>query len=365
MPKPVTGSLPTLSADDRWAVPFMLPVLAGMPIVLCMAIMGLPELALAHAGAFRLLFAAAYVIWSVPLTALQRWLWRRVSPWWMAAVLLLATYVFSVLNNVVAQLLALHWGLIPAFSWSRNLRGLDGCWLALIAFCAIHAVVAYYGELREARSRLREAEGLARDAQLRALRYQLHPHFLYNTLNAVSSLVVERRPDEAVRMLASLGDLLRATLDSSDTHEVALAEEWATTELYLSIEKVRLGDRLQFDLRAGPEVLGALVPCLLLQPLVENAIRHGLALRRKPGRLELDIGRKGDRLHLQLRNDGVPHTHIQDERPSAVGLRNVRDRLQKLYGVEQSFDFQLDDSGACTIDITLPFRRRTIEHVAA
>ncbi|MBB6241680.1 histidine kinase [Rhodanobacter sp. MP1X3] len=354
-----------LGMASRHKVPFLLPVLAGMPIILCMGIMGLPELAFAHAAGYRVFFAAAYVAWSFPLTAFQRALWRRISPLAMTLVLLLTTYLFSVINNVGAQALALHWGQSQLFSWSRNLRGLDGCWLAMIAFCAIHAVVAYYFELQTAQDRLRDAEGLARDAELRALRYQLHPHFLYNTLNAISSLVLERRSDEAVRMIASLGELLRATLDSSNTHEVTLAEELATTELYLEIEKVRFGKRLLVDVRVGPDALGALVPSLLLQPLVENAIRHGIALRRVPGRLDLHITRDGDRLRLTLYNDGNPPENIIESRTSGVGLRNTRERLKKLYPEGHSIDLRLNEAGGCTIEMILPFRHMEPARIAA
>ncbi len=350
---------------SRDKVPFLLPVLAGMPIILCMGIMGLPELAFAHAAAYRIFFATAYVTWSFPLTALQRALWRRISPLAMTLVLLLTTYFFSVINNVGAQVLALHWGQSQLFSWSRNLRGLDGCWLAMIAFCAIHAVVAYYFELRTAQDRLRDVEGLARNAELKALRYQLHPHFLHNTLNAISSLVLERRSGEAVQMIASLGELLRATLDSSDRHEVTLAEELTTTELYLDIEKVRFGQRLLVDIRVGPDALGALVPSLLLQPLVENSIRHGIAVRRTPGRIDLHITRDGDRLRVTLYNDGNRPEDEVGSRTLGVGLRNTRERLNKLYAQGYSIDFRLNEFGGCTVEVILPFRTGQPARIAA
>ena len=160
-------------------------------------------------------------------------------------------------------------------------------------------------------------------------------------------------------MLARLGDLLRATLDSGEAHEVTLAEELALAGHYLDLEKVRLGDRLLLDVRIGSGVLQSAVPPLLLQPLLENAIRHGIAPRLAPGRVALAVERDGELLRLSLRNDGVPTVPgaADDEaRPAAIGLRNVRERLARLYGEAQRFEFALADDGGCAIDIALPCR---------
>jgi two-component system sensor histidine kinase AlgZ len=331
-----------------------------MPITLCMVVMGLPELGFEHVAAYRSLFVVAYIVWSLPLTAIQRSLWRRRVSWWLTAlVLLVLTYIPSLINNAVAQWLAVHWGQAPAFTWARIFRELDGCWLALIAFCAIHAVVAYYFELKVSQQRVLDAASLARDAELRALRYQLHPHFLFNTLNAISSLVTEGRSRDATRMIARLGDFLRATLEAGETHEVSLADELSLTGHYLEIEKARFGDRLTIDLRIGPDVLGALVPYLLLQPLMENSIRHGIAPRRDGGRVTLHIARVADQLQLNLRNDGVVANGVEPatNRLSAVGLRNVRERLEKLYGGQHQFEFAPAIDGSCEVRIGLPFRK--------
>ncbi|KRF02252.1 hypothetical protein ASG87_12015 [Frateuria sp. Soil773] len=324
-----------------------------------MAVMALPELGHGRAVAFRVLYAAAYLVWIVPLAAAQRALRRRGVRWPLAALLLLAlAYLMSMANNALGQWLALHWGLVPDFRWQR-LFGVDGCWLPLIAFCALHAMVDHYAALQAERERVQAIAAQARDAELRALRYQLQPHFLFNTLNAISTLVAERRNPEANRMLARLGDLLRATLDSGEAHEVALAEELALTGHYLDIEKVRLGERLALDLRIGPDVLRAAVPALLLQPLLENAIRHGIAPRTEPGRVALKVERDGGLLRLSLRNDGVPAARdaaADETRPAAIGLRNVRERLARLYGAAHRFEFALADDGGCEVSIALPFR---------
>ena len=340
--------------------PFWVPVLAGLPITLCMVVMALPDFGLRHAVAFRSLFVAAYVLWSFPLALIQRNLWHRRAPWWLGILGLLAlTYLLSLINNAMAQLLAIHWGMVPQFTWSILFSGLDGCWLALIAFCAIHTVVTFYFALRAEQQRLLVAVSLARDAELRALRYQLHPHFLFNTLNAISTLVVEDRTRDATRMIARLGDFLRATLEGGEAHEVPLADELSLTQHYLDIEKARLGARLDTAVHIGPDVFHALVPYLLLQPLIENAIRHGIAPRREGGRVEIHIDRYHDRLHLHLCNDGVAVPAGADDRrarPTGVGLRNVHERLNKLYGDNHRFEFSLATNGRCEVRIELPFR---------
>jgi two-component system sensor histidine kinase AlgZ len=338
------------------AASFWLPWLAGVPMVACMTVMALPEVGHAHAVAFRVLYAAAYLLWTVPLTFAQRWL-RRHASWPLTVLALLAlTYLMSLANNALAELLALHWQALPRFDWLRLFGGLDGCWLALIAFCAIHAVVDHTLALQAERMRVREAQAAARDAELRALRYQLNPHFLFNTLNAISTLVAERRNTDANRMLARLADLLRATLERGEVHEVALAEELALTGHYLDIEKIRLGERLVLKVKVGPDLLQAAVPALLLQPLVENAIRHGIAPRAQGGRLALCIERAGERLRLELRNDGVAAGASADATRPAIGLANVRERLARLYGAAHAFDFELAPNGDCRVAISLPFR---------
>jgi two-component system sensor histidine kinase AlgZ len=356
-----TARMTDLTSTEGVATPsFWLPVIAGLPITLCMVVMGLPDFGLKHFAAFRSLFVVAYIVWSVPLALVQRSLWRRRTPWWFGIPGLLAlTYVLSLVNSAIGQLLMVHWEMLRNFTWGRIFSGLDGCWLALIAFCAIHAVVAYYYALRAEERRVLVAVSLARDAELRALRYQLHPHFLFNTLNAISALVVEGRPRDATRVIARLGDFLRATLEGGEVHEVPLADELSLTEHYLDIEKARLGHRLDVGLYIGPDVLRALVPYLLLQPLIENAIRHGIAPRKEGGRMEVHIDRRHEHLHLRLRNDGVdaPSEAVdQASRPNGVGLRNVRERLVKLYGDDHRFELSRAVDGSCEVNIELPFR---------
>jgi two-component system sensor histidine kinase AlgZ len=216
----------------------------------------------------------------------------------------------------------------------------------------------HYDALQRSRRREAEANALAREAELRALHYQLHPHFLFNTLNSISALVADGRGSDATRMIARLGDLLRATLERSDTREVTVAEELSLTEHYLDIEKARLGRRLQVHLQVGPGILHAQLPPLLLQPLVENAIRHGIAPRPMGGAIRLLLAGEGDNLVIALRNDAAPSSlDSAATRPTAIGLNNVRQRLEALYPGHHTIDAGITTAGEYSVRLVLPLRR--------
>jgi two-component system sensor histidine kinase AlgZ len=334
--------------------PFLVPVLAALPVSACMAILGLPAIGQGYAPMFRALYFVACMVWILPLALVQRALWRQGRSWpTMALLLLAASYAMSVVNSLLGQRLAIAVGLETRYHWERLLQGLDSCWLALIAFCAIHAVAVYYLAFQRAQLRLAQAQAAARDAELRALRYQVNPHFLFNTLNAISALVSAHENRDANRMIGRVSDFLRATLAHDGRHEHALAEELALTQAYLDIEKVRLGERLQVTTRVGPDVLDASVPYLMLQPLVENAIRHGIAPRSSPGCLDICVDREGDLLLVDVRNDGArpPETDR-----AGIGLANVTGRLQHLYGTAQRVDAGWRADGRYQVRVVLPLR---------
>jgi signal transduction histidine kinase len=221
-----------------------------------------------------------------------------------------------------------------------------------------HAVL-YHGRYRE---RERTAERLAAgltEARLQALKMQLQPHFLFNTLNAISALIpAEAKP--ARRMVARLGDLLRIALEHEATQEVTLREELAFLQPYLEIEQARLEERLTVVMEIAPETLDGRVPHLVLQPLVENAIRHGIAPRIEPGRVEISAvrGADGRFLHLEVRDDG-PGVDRDSRAPTrkGVGLANIQARLAQLYYGEHRFEFENHPGGGAVVRISLPFRR--------
>ena len=340
--------------------PFHHALLAALPISACIAIMAVPDFGHERPLIFRTLYLCTYLAWIAPTAWLQRQLWRRGLHWWVVALALLAaTYAMSVANSALGQTVGIRLGLRESYRWDMLFAGLDGCWLPLIAFCATHAVVAYNSALGAERSRAAEALLLARDAELRALRYQLQPHFLFNTLNAVSALVATGRDRDANRMIAQLADLLRATLATNHTHEHAhehaLADELALTENYLEIEKARLGDRLRISIDIGPGLLDAQVPCLLLQPLVENAVRHGIAPDPAGGALALTIAAGDGMLHIVVVNDARVAGAGGDS--LGVGMRNVAERLRKLYGGTYRFTARHLAGSRFEVAIELPLRR--------
>jgi two-component system sensor histidine kinase AlgZ len=194
------------------------------------------------------------------------------------------------------------------------------------------------------------------------LRYQLNPHFLFNSLNAVSTLVLEGHTSAATGMLAQIGELLRTTLDGEAAAETALSQEIAFTEQYLAIEQTRLGGRLRVDMAISPETLDALVPSMLLQPLVENAVRHGVAPLVEGGTIRIQSKLNGSQLQVRIRNSGAPRARVEPVNQPAhgIGLRNTAERLKTLYANAHTFALQWPEAGGCEVTVELPFRRAAL-----
>jgi two-component system LytT family sensor kinase len=191
------------------------------------------------------------------------------------------------------------------------------------------------------------------EAQLQSLQRQLQPHFLFNTLNAISGLM-RTDVDAADRMMDRLGDLLRTALDSTGQQEVALTDELEMLQKYMDIEQVRFGDRLTVSMRIEPETLAAMVPTFLLQPIVENAVRHGVAPYSRPGHISIEASHEDTALVLRVRDSGQGVApHFLALLNTGVGLSNTRARLQHLYGQQHAFSFA-NDSGFC-VTIAIPF----------
>jgi two-component system, LytTR family, sensor kinase len=195
------------------------------------------------------------------------------------------------------------------------------------------------------------------DARLETLRMQLNPHFLFNTLHAVSSLV-ERDPRGVRRMIARLSELLRYTLQGSNRQEVAVEEEMEFLRKYLEIMQVRFEGRLEIETRVTPEVADALVPTLILQPLVENAVKHGVSNQMDAGRIEIYADRKGDRLLLGVRDNGPGLRGGEPEDGEGLGLQNVRARLQQMFGEDQDLTLREAEGGGVLAEIELPLHTR-------
>jgi LytS/YehU family sensor histidine kinase len=191
-------------------------------------------------------------------------------------------------------------------------------------------------------------------AELQALKAELNPHFLFNALNTVSSLM-HTRVDEARRVVAHLSALLQRMLASAGLQEVALAEEVEFIRLYMEIEQARFGEALRIDYRLDPATLRARVPHLLIQPLVENAVKHGLRPRGGTGRVVLSSRRAGPWLELTVQDDGVGPAQAPAADGTGTGLANVRQRLHQLYGGDHAFELAAADGGGARAFVRIPF----------
>jgi two-component system, LytTR family, sensor kinase len=258
--------------------------------------------------------------------------------------------------------MAAHHALLSAYAADRGARSGGGFpdftntiyfFFVLVAWSVLYFAVPSYLELAAQRQRLARAEELAHRARLHALRLQLNPHFLFNTLNAISTLVSESRALEANRMLSRLSDFLRATLDRTEKDEIPLADEIDFACQYLEIEETRFGDRLRIDVTVAPGTESALVPPMILQPLVENAVRHAIGLRESGGGISIVASREDDWLTLGVHDDGPG---LSGEIGAGVGLSNTRQRLAELYGTSAELTLARSERGGLSASIRLPFR---------
>jgi signal transduction histidine kinase len=194
-------------------------------------------------------------------------------------------------------------------------------------------------------------------AHLRALQMQLEPHFLFNTLNAITTLVEFGRQKEASAMLSQLNAILRSTLQRTTPGKVPLSQELEIVENYLAIEQVRFADRLRIEIKVEPGTLDGLVPCFLLQPIVENAIRHGIANCESEGLIEASAKREGSTLHLRVRDSGIGASAAAPRNGHGIGLRNTRERLAHFYQDGYSMKAQPVGSGGFEVAIAIPYER--------
>jgi LytS/YehU family sensor histidine kinase len=296
-------------------------------------------------------FVASFVLY-----ACCHFLWRRSTALASALFLSVAfSYILGVLCTVVSALTALH--LVEPrtpLSWSLVVAQAFEPAIILIAWSALYFGIKHYGTVEEQRERLLKSEATAREAQLQALRYQLQPHFLFNTLNAVSSLVVSKQPERATEMIAKLAALLRNTLSFPEAHVVTLREELAVTEEYLSIEQVRFGPRLAVSLSVSADAYEAQVPRFLLQPIVENAIRHGIARCPNGGEVAIRASASEGRLRIDIENDHTEVLPQSGDEGNGLGLANTKTRLEKLYGEQGSITATTAQNNRFLVSIQFP-----------
>jgi two-component system, LytTR family, sensor kinase len=299
------------------------------------------------------------ILWAdrqIPVSRKQ--LARRVLAHLLPSLLVTSVYVY-LLGALRAMFGIGEWnGLVSIRFLVDSLRGMFlwnwlNYWLILGAWQAYR----YYDHYLAGELRLERLEKSFSEARLNALRMQLDPHFLFNALNTISSQV-ERDPKLARGMIEHLGDLLRLSLESKDRQEVPLAEEMAFLEHYLAIQKIRFGDHLRIETQIAPEVKYASVPCLFVQPLVENAVRHGISRRASGGTVIVSAHRVGNRLDIRVLDDGIGlPAGWTLENSGGLGLSVTRQRLAELYpDGETCFAVNRRTSGGTEVEISLPLR---------
>ena len=233
-----------------------------------------------------------------------------------------------------------------AFSIYYFHQGLTIYWATVVVAHALH----YYRGLREGEAKAGQLAAQLARAQLQALKMQIHPHFLFNTLNSISALL-HKDVEAADKMIARLGDFLRLTLKRSDTQTVDFGQELEFLKCYLDIEHIRFQDRLTVEMEIEPETLDNMVPNLILQPIVENAVRHGVARQTLPGHITIRALKKSDRLIMQVEDNGPGLKMNSNGVFSGIGLNNTRARLEQFYGAD--YDFQIANSKTRGVIVTL------------
>jgi signal transduction histidine kinase len=231
--------------------------------------------------------------------------------------------------------------------------------IALLIYFAILGVgylFEFYRKYRERELAASVLEKQLAQAQLQALKMQLHPHFLFNTLHTISVLVRKKENQTAVRMISGLSDLLRYVLQQNEAQEILLRQELDFIEQYLEIERLRFQDRMKVQINVEAETLDAKVPNLILQPLAENAIRHGVAARADAGLVEIRSWRDNDTLWLEVRDDGPGISNdLQITNGNGLGLKNTQARLKQIYGELYCFELQNAESAGAVAKLGIPF----------
>jgi two-component system LytT family sensor kinase len=288
------------------------------------------------------------IVWLARAFPLDRQHWLRSAPIHAVAGVAVALITWQLNNEFQRHGLGVRRTTPLVYVFHQN----------LVTYALVVAATQgylYYQRYRQVEIRSAQLSAQLAQAELQALRMQLHPHFLFNTLNAISTLV-HKDPEAADRMIARLSDLLRLSLENVGVQEVPLAQEIGFLERYLDIERTRFGDRLVVRLDVAPDTLDASTPYLILQPLVENAIRHGIASRATSGQVALRARRDDGMLVLEIRDDG-PGVPAGGPPKRGVGLSSTKARLEGLYGPVHRFDWTNGETGGSVVTIAFPFRR--------
>jgi len=304
--------------------------------------------------------ATPLVLWAATKIPIERTNWLRAS-FLHVPISLGLSMILTAIGHIFVWL---YWGRTMGrpFSFERMTRFVvanfsEGIGIYMLIALSSYAF-SYYRRYRESQLRTFQLEAQLSHAQLQALKMQLHPHFLFNTLHSISALL-NKDPESARKMITRLGDFLRLTLENSGS-QVTLEQEIAFLSCYLEIERIRFQDRLVTRVDVPEQTLDAKVPNLILQPIVENAILHGIAPRSSPGLIEIEAERRNSTLRIQVRDNGpgLPsHRTSENMFKKGLGLANTEKRLEQLYGAAHLFDLSDHPEGGLVVTLEIPFHK--------
>lgn len=299
------------------------------------------------------------------LTVVLRYIYRAVWERPIAVrviVVLVASYAIAAIWQPVKNYAQFEFyeefEAVAKMGYMAYFSGIIGySYFLLLCWSGMYFGLKFYYQLQEEKERSIKAESMAHEAQLRMLRYQLNPHFLFNTLNAISTLILDKQTDTANHMVRKLSNFLRYSLDNDPMQKVDLEHEINSMNLYLEIEQVRFDDRLQVEIDVPDNALKALVPSMLLQPLVENSIKYAVASQEQGGKIRIAARVFAGDLLLQVADNGPGIEFVNGRIPefSGVGLANTRERLKEIYGERQSCKFTHAIPHGLQVEIRIPF----------
>jgi len=334
-----------------WAGYFVLRLFGGLANAMGLLFIVPTALSTATGYSLTLLMAAIFrrLIRAAPL-----WTWSL-----SILVLVLASGIFSMIE-VWAHATFYRPGTQPAGIEFLGAILLD--FVLLLAWSALYYGINYYLLLEEQSDRLARLENQAASAQLEMLRYQLNPHFLFNTLNSISTLVLLKQTDRANAMLSRQASFLRYTIVGDQESQNTIEQEVEALKLYLEIEKMRFEDRLRSSFDVAPAVAQARIPALLLQPIVENAIKYAVTPQEEGADINIDAVLTGDKVTITVSDTGPGlNEAVSGPTSTGVGLANTRDRLAQAYGPDHRFELKSNATGGVDVTIEIPFQTETRE----
>jgi sensor histidine kinase YesM len=299
--------------------------------------------------------AVSGFVLSMPLRSIYHRLWGRPLRTMLGGVLL-SCYVTALALRVVINL-AYKYLVEPTWQFKTLFELMEGSLSTtylLLCWSALYFGIKYYESLQKQRETALKATALAQEAQLKMLRYQLNPHFLFNTLNAISTLILDNQNRTANHAVARLSEFLRYSLDQDPMKKVTLRKEMESLDLYLNTERLRFGERLRLEYAIEDSALEALLPSLLLQPLIENAVKHAISQREDGGFIRIEGRARAAMLELAVIDDGPGMREgAMPGDGRGVGLRNTRERLAVLYGASHRFAV-LNSNPGMRVEMALP-----------